>query len=401
MLSRMVEARIILSNLSDEYVENPQKDFSVGMLVQGRVLSAEPISGKVEVSLRKSTDSKSQKVGDISYSDLRVGDIVDGKVKQVESYGLFVAIQSSKLVGLCHVSELSDEPVLDTNSCFKVGDMVKAKILKIDEKRHRVSLSLKKPYFDPDLTDSINDNKNISHGAEMSGDLNRTLLLPGEEPKQKLPTEILPTDVLVSIYNRVPCLVARRHMRQVCGSAFRKAVASSPIPDLPSLLLARPGGPSFSCVLGGCKTHPLHVPIDARVARFFGSFDGGWAFLSFGKFREHTLLNLRTKERLRLPNTALVETPLAFEKSVLQDMVMLGATLSAQPNQTEPCIGAAISCCRSGQRALSFWKIGDEVADGRPKDAVEDVIFCRGMFHVLTADETVIVYMSTIGENGQ
>lgn len=37
MLSRMVEARIILSNLSDEYVENPTKDFSVGMLVQGRL----------------------------------------------------------------------------------------------------------------------------------------------------------------------------------------------------------------------------------------------------------------------------------------------------------------------------------------------------------------------------
>jgi rRNA biogenesis protein RRP5 len=33
----MVEARIILSNLSDEFVENPQKDFSVGMVVQGRL----------------------------------------------------------------------------------------------------------------------------------------------------------------------------------------------------------------------------------------------------------------------------------------------------------------------------------------------------------------------------
>jgi rRNA biogenesis protein RRP5 len=33
-------------------------------------------------------------------------------------------------VGLCHISELSDEPVLDINSCFKAGDMVKAKILK-------------------------------------------------------------------------------------------------------------------------------------------------------------------------------------------------------------------------------------------------------------------------------
>jgi exosome complex RNA-binding protein Csl4 len=34
-------------------------------------------------------------------------------------------------VGLCHVSELSDEPVVDINSCYKAGDMVKAKILKV------------------------------------------------------------------------------------------------------------------------------------------------------------------------------------------------------------------------------------------------------------------------------
>lgn len=33
-------------------------------------------------------------------------------------------------MGLCHVSELSDEPVLDINACYKAGDMVKAKILK-------------------------------------------------------------------------------------------------------------------------------------------------------------------------------------------------------------------------------------------------------------------------------
>ena len=65
-----------------------------------RVLSAEPISGKVEVALRKSMGSKSQ-VGDISYSDLHVGDIVDGKVKRVESYGLFVTIRSSELVCFC------------------------------------------------------------------------------------------------------------------------------------------------------------------------------------------------------------------------------------------------------------------------------------------------------------
>jgi len=123
ILSRMVEARITLSNLSDEYVENPQKDFPVGKLVHGRwdltickcsckiqiysplnltkncrVLSADPSSGRVEASLRKNSGSKLEKPDDINYSDLHVGDIIDGQVKRVESYGLFITIRSSELV---------------------------------------------------------------------------------------------------------------------------------------------------------------------------------------------------------------------------------------------------------------------------------------------------------------
>uniref|UniRef100_A0A0D9WWN1 Protein RRP5 homolog n=1 Tax=Leersia perrieri TaxID=77586 RepID=A0A0D9WWN1_9ORYZ len=191
MVSRMIEARIILSNLSDEYVENPQSDFPVGLLVHGRVLSAEPQSGKVEVSLRKNTGSKSQKSDDISYSDLHVGDIVAGQVKRVESYGLFVTIKGSELVGLCHVSELSDEPVLDIHSCHKAGDM-------IDETRHRVSLGMKKSYIGYDSTFDTNDDEDdkiipmdISHNLATGRGLNHGLVLP--EPESR--ASVLPLQV--------------------------------------------------------------------------------------------------------------------------------------------------------------------------------------------------------------
>ena len=50
-----------------------------------------------------------------------------------------------------------------------------------------MSLGLKKSYFDSDLTDSINDNENISHGPEMSGNLSRTLVLPRPEPRGSVP----------------------------------------------------------------------------------------------------------------------------------------------------------------------------------------------------------------------
>ncbi|XP_015695265.2 rRNA biogenesis protein RRP5 [Oryza brachyantha] len=198
MVSRIIEARIILSNLSDEYVENPQNDFPVGLLVHGRVLSAEPQSGKVEVSLRKNTGSKSQKSDDVSYSNLHVGDIIAGQVKRVESYGLFVTIQGSELVGLCHVSELSDEPVVDIHSCHKAGDIVKAKILKIDEKRHRVSLGMKKSYIGSDSTVDTTDDEDgeivpmdISHNPAMSIDLNHALVLPETESR----ASVLPLQV--------------------------------------------------------------------------------------------------------------------------------------------------------------------------------------------------------------
>lgn len=36
MLSRNIDARILISNLSDDFVENPEKDFPVGKLVIGK-----------------------------------------------------------------------------------------------------------------------------------------------------------------------------------------------------------------------------------------------------------------------------------------------------------------------------------------------------------------------------
>lgn len=55
MLSRKVNAKVLLSNLSDGYVENPEKEFPVGKLVMGKVVSVEPLSKRVEVTLRTSS----------------------------------------------------------------------------------------------------------------------------------------------------------------------------------------------------------------------------------------------------------------------------------------------------------------------------------------------------------
>ncbi|KAJ0733487.1 putative nucleic acid-binding, RNA-binding domain, S1 [Helianthus annuus] len=57
MLSRKLDAKILISNLSDDFVSNPEEEFPIGKLVTGRVLSLEPLSKRIEVSLRKTSGS--------------------------------------------------------------------------------------------------------------------------------------------------------------------------------------------------------------------------------------------------------------------------------------------------------------------------------------------------------
>ncbi|KAK6941973.1 S1 domain [Dillenia turbinata] len=147
LLSRKLDAKILLSNLSDDFIEDPQKDFPVGKLVTGRVLSVEPLSKRVEVTLKSALGSGPSKSEINILKNLSVGDIITGKIKRIESYGLFVIIDHSNLVGLCHVSELSDDHIDNIESKHKVGDRVTAKVLKVDVERHRISLGMKTSYL--------------------------------------------------------------------------------------------------------------------------------------------------------------------------------------------------------------------------------------------------------------
>lgn len=147
LLSRKLDARILLANLSDGYVEKPEREFPIGKLVSGRVLSVEPLSRRVEVTLKTSSATSVQKSEVNDFSSILVGDIISGTIKRVESYGLFITIDDTNMVGLCHISELSDDHISNIETKYKAGERVAAKILKVDEERHRISLGMKNSYI--------------------------------------------------------------------------------------------------------------------------------------------------------------------------------------------------------------------------------------------------------------
>ncbi|XP_068652858.1 rRNA biogenesis protein RRP5 isoform X2 [Aristolochia californica] len=150
MLSRKIEARILLSNLSDGFIVNLEQEFPVGKLVKGKVLSVDPLSKRVEVTLKKTTAVRESKLQLGDLCDLHIGDVISGTIRRVESYGLFITIDHTNVVGLCHISELSDNQIDHIEVKYKAGERVVAKILKVDEERLRVSLGMKNSYMEDD-----------------------------------------------------------------------------------------------------------------------------------------------------------------------------------------------------------------------------------------------------------
>jgi uncharacterized protein len=80
--------------------------------------------------------------GVINFTDLKVDMVVQGKVKNVVDFGAFIDI-GIKETALLHVSEMSNKFIKNPMDVVKVGDVLKLKIIQIDEIRKRISLSLK------------------------------------------------------------------------------------------------------------------------------------------------------------------------------------------------------------------------------------------------------------------
>ena len=78
----------------------------------------------------------------LKFEDLKEGMVLQGTVRNVIDFGAFIDI-GVKYDGLVHISEMSDKYIKNPAEIVSVGDIVKVKVIKIDEERHKVGLSMK------------------------------------------------------------------------------------------------------------------------------------------------------------------------------------------------------------------------------------------------------------------
>ena len=74
--------------------------------------------------------------------DLRPGMILTGTVRNVIDFGVFVDIGVHQ-DGLVHISQVCSRFIRHPSEAVSVGDVVKVKVLEVDEKKKRISLSMK------------------------------------------------------------------------------------------------------------------------------------------------------------------------------------------------------------------------------------------------------------------
>lgn len=168
-IGRSVTARVMIAELFDTYVKDWISHFTIGQLVEGTITGIDAGSSKAEMSLRSNRGSVKAKGKDASQGDpaggaqLSIRDISEGQrvrgfIKGVTDYGVFVQIDGTRLSGLAHKSQLSDDSShADALKAFSVGDRVKAVVLKVDAESRKLSFGLKPSLFSSEDFESSED----------------------------------------------------------------------------------------------------------------------------------------------------------------------------------------------------------------------------------------------------
>lgn len=183
-LGHGVTGYVRVTDLSDSFLKEWKTHFEVDRLVRGKVIAIDETSGNIQLSLKDSVISGDYKAP-LTFKDFKKGQIVTGKIRKIEDYGAFIVIDKSQNVsGLCHKTEIADRDIDNVKDILSEDDVVKAKILKIETEKKRISFGLKPSYFDAEVVDS--DDEDI----EVESDESEDSLEPGLETEEGLDSDL-------------------------------------------------------------------------------------------------------------------------------------------------------------------------------------------------------------------
>ena len=145
-LEEGIDGMIHVSDMSwTRKINHPSEVLKKGDVVEARVLNIDKENQRVSLGIKQLETDPWESID----ARFKVGDLVSGTVAKIASFGAFVNLDGD-IDGLIHISQLSEEHVERVKDVIKVGDDIKARVIKVDKVERRIGLSIKAVNYDPE-----------------------------------------------------------------------------------------------------------------------------------------------------------------------------------------------------------------------------------------------------------
>jgi small subunit ribosomal protein S1 len=145
-LEEGIDGMIHVSDMSwTRKINHPSEILKKGDEVEAVVLEVDRPNQRIALGVKQLSQDPWEKIDQF----YKVGDLVQGKVSKLASFGAFVGLQHD-IDGLVHISQVSEERVDRIKNVLKAGQDVSARVIKIDKGERRIGLSIKAASYTDD-----------------------------------------------------------------------------------------------------------------------------------------------------------------------------------------------------------------------------------------------------------
>ena len=124
-----------------------ESDNVIGRTVKAQIIKLDPEDNSIVVSRRKLFNEERKRKKEIIDKLMEEGTIVEGVIKKITSYGMFVDVGG--VDGLVHYNEISYKGPVNPSTLYAEGDKVTVKAIAYDKDKRHLSLSIKAVQEDP------------------------------------------------------------------------------------------------------------------------------------------------------------------------------------------------------------------------------------------------------------
>lgn len=133
-----IDGLVHVSEIDWTRVDNPADVLNLGDKVDVKIIRIDPVNKRISLSIKETKESPIEK----AIAELKVDEIFTGTIRRLTGFGAFVELLPG-VEGLVHISQISHKHISKPSDVLSTGQQVKVKVLDVDAKAGRISLSIR------------------------------------------------------------------------------------------------------------------------------------------------------------------------------------------------------------------------------------------------------------------